>query len=180
MIINYINILLMRKLSLFSVIIITALLCSCGGTKTDKSSTESEKEEQKEENDKASEKLSKSTKEGMMMLLQECNINLHEALEYSEVKRDGESYVINFEANDVDEELKEELDAWFFEQVEFFENDGWSKFVNMENETMFGVIINEVLFLVPPAKAVDVTYGITISSSYDTDSNKYSFTFSAN
>jgi hypothetical protein len=174
----------MKKFSSLTIIIIISILYSCGGTKTDELSKENDKQEQKQEkkqeNDKASEKLSKSTKEGMMMLLEECNINLHEALEYSEVKRNSESYVIKFEANDVDEELKEELDAWFFEQVEFFENDGWSKFVNMENETMFGVIINEILFLVPPAKAVDVTYGITLSSSYDTDSNKYSFTFSAN
>jgi len=174
----------MKKFSFLTILIIIAILYSCGGTKTDESSKENDKQEQKQEkkqeNDKASEKLSKSTKEGMMMLLKECNINLHEALEYSEVKRNSESYVIKFEANDVGEELKEELDAWFFEQVEFFENDGWSKFVNMENETMFGVIINEILFLVPPAKAVDVTYGITLSSSYDTDSNKYSFTFSAN
>jgi hypothetical protein len=170
----------MRKLSLFPIFIIIALICSCGNAKSDKSSKESNKQEQEQKQEDTPEKFSKSTKEGMMMLLQDCNVNLHDALEFSEVKRNSESYVINFEANDVDEELKEELDAWFFEQVEFFENDGWDKFVNMDNESMFGVIINEILFLVPPAKAVDVTYGITLSSSYDTDSNKYSFTFSAN
>jgi hypothetical protein len=170
----------MRKLSLFPIFIIIALICSCGNAKSDKSSKESNKQEQEQKQEDTPEKFSKSTKEGMMMLLQDCNVNLHDALEFSEVKRNSEDYVIKFVANDVDEELQEELNDWYFEQVEFFENDGWDKFVNMDNESMFGVIINEILFLVPPAKAVDVTYGITLSSSYDTDSNKYSFTFSAN
>ncbi|MDD4236658.1 MAG: hypothetical protein PHF99_11650, partial [Bacteroidales bacterium] len=62
----------MKKFSFLTILIIIAILYSCGGTKTDESSKENDKQEQKQEkkqeNDKASEKLSKSTKEGMMML----------------------------------------------------------------------------------------------------------------
>jgi len=84
----------------------------------------SKKEETKET--KKEKRISKSTQEGMMQLLDECNIKVHSSLEFSEVTRKSDGYKITFIANEVDEAKGEELALWFDGEVEKLLSKGYS------------------------------------------------------
>ena len=160
----------MKKLG-FIILLFSLTLYSCGGGSTQK---ESETKEVKKEK-----RLSLSTKEGMMQLLDQCNIKLHDALEFLEVKKKSNSYVISFTANEVDEAKNEEMNKWFLGEVEKLESKGWKKHVNVNNEEMFGSLVNSLILLKPKDVKVRTSYGLLFESSFDKEEQTYRFTVSA-
>ena len=95
----------MKKLSITLSVVLSILICSCGG------STET-KEDKKEEVKKETKKLSKSTKEGMMAILDASDIKVPGKLEFEKVEKKSTSYVISFANDSVTDEQKEKLDQW--------------------------------------------------------------------
>jgi hypothetical protein len=156
---------------LIYVLAVFALVASsCGGGSPKKESTKEVKEDKP---------LSLSTKEGMMQLLDQCNIKLHDELEFLEVKKESNNYIISFIANGVDETKNEEMNKWFLGEVEKLENKGWKKHVNVDNEKMLGSIVNHLILLKPSGVKVRTSYGFTFESSFNIEEQTYKFTVSA-
>jgi hypothetical protein len=145
-------------------IILSLLASACGGDSTKKETTKEVKKEKP---------LSKSTQEGMMKLLDECNIKIHNALEFTEVKHESNNYKIYFIANQVDETKSNELSTWFIGELEKLEGEGWKKKTMVDNEKMMGMLMNEVILLKPSGVKVNTSYGLTFSSTFDKDKETY-------
>ncbi len=115
-----------------------------------------------------------------MQIINECNLTIHESLNFLEVAKESDAYKIRFLAEDVDDETKLALEEWFNNQVNKMVDSGWRKMVLVENDHSFGLVSNEMSFVKPQGVKVNVSYGITLSSSYDGDKKTYKFTFVAN
>lgn len=166
----------MKKLSILLSVILTIFLCSCGGkTETKKESTEEIKEEIKKE----TKKLSKSTKEGMMAIIDASNIDVSDELEYEKVGKKSNSYVISFKKVNTEEETVKKLDEWFVNTINELVEAGWRKKALSENEEMMGVVVNDIIMYPPDDKDIDVSYGLKLSTSYDMEKKSYSFYVSA-
>jgi hypothetical protein len=161
----------MKKITL-AVLLLSFLMSACGGA-----SNEGEQQETKQKEKK--EKLNKSTREGMEQLLEECHINIPEALAFEEVTKKSSNYNIKYSASDVDEAKREELDTWFAGQTEHLVEHGWKKRPMREDDEMFNSIINETIFFKPSGSSIDVTYGITISTTYTPEDKEYKVIVSA-
>lgn len=146
------------------------LASSCSGESPKKESTQEVKKDKP---------LSKTTQEGMMQLLNSCNISLHDALVFKEVVKESNTYKIRFISTNVDEENLASLDEWFTNQVENLVNKGWVKKVLMDNEMMVGSRYTEIILLKPDGLKVNVSYGLTFSSQYDESKKEYKFSVSA-
>lgn len=145
-------------------------MSSCGGGGEKKETTKEVKKEAR---------LSKTTQEGMMQVIQECNVTIHEALNFVEVEKESSAYKIRFLAEEVDEETKLALEEWFVNQVEKLVENGWRKMVIIENNLSFGIVSNEMAFIKPQGLKINVDSGVTLSSSYNDDKKTYKFTFAA-
>ena len=168
---TYVNLKLfiMKKIGLI-MLLLAFIAGSCGdGT--------SKKEETKET--KKEKRISKSTQEGMMQLLDECNIKVHSSLEFSEVTRKSDGYKITFIANEVDEAKGEELALWFDGEVEKLLSKGWKKSVIAENSKMGGMLMNEFALIKPRDLKVNTTYGLTFFSSFDKEEKTFKFSVTA-
>ncbi|MFO7939701.1 MAG: hypothetical protein R6U66_08130 [Bacteroidales bacterium] len=161
----------MKKLSL-AVLLLSFLMSACGGA-----SNEADKQETKKE--KKQKSPSKSTEEGMKQLLEACHIEVPAPLEFTEVSKSSSNYKISYKATEVDEATREELDSWFANQTEHLSEHGWEKRVMNENQEMMGSVINEIIFFKPQGSSIDVTYGITISSTYSSEDKTYKVHISA-
>lgn len=160
----------MKSISaLISVFFALFILSSCGA--------EPEGEQNKTEK---TEKISKKTREGMESILKSCDIKLHDDFKYVENKKKSDSYIIKYEAKDVDESKKTELDNWYAEQVKMLENKGWKKTVMRENEELIGTIYNDIVLNKPKGSKVKVAYGISLTSGYNAEEKSYTFTASIN
>lgn len=151
--------------------VITFIISSCGGNGDKKDTTKEVKKEAR---------LSKSTQEGMMQVIEECNLTVHESLNFLEVAKESDSFKIRFLAENVNDETKLALENWYNNQVEKMEGNGWKKMVMVENQEAFGLLSNEMTFLKPQGSKVNVTYGVTLTSTYDADKKTYKYTFAAN
>ncbi len=163
----------MKKLSILLTATLFLIISSCGGSAE-------QKEDAKDETKKETKKLSKSTKEGMMAILDASGIEVPEELQYESVKKKTDSYVITFIKEDVDEETMLKLEEWFTNHINKLVDDGWKKMVVRDNETIFGVTINEIIMYPPKDKKIRVTYGLTISSSKDPENKNYKYFVKAN
>lgn len=160
----------MKRFILF-LTVISFIISSCGGNGEKK---ETAKEVKKEA------RLSKSTQEGMMKVMEECNLTVHESLNFLEVAKESDSYKIRFLAENVTDETKLALENWYNSQVKKMEGNGWKKMVIVENQEAFGLLSNEMSFLKPQGVKVNVSYGVTLSSTYDGDKKTYKYTFDVN
>lgn len=160
----------MKRFILF-LVVITFIISSCGGNGEKK---ETAKEVKKEA------RLSKSSQEGMMQVIEECNLTVHESLNFLEVAKESDSYKIRFLAENVNDETKLSLENWYKGQVEKMEGNCWKKMAIVENQETFGLISNEMTFLKPQGSKVNVSYGVTLTSTYDADKKTYKYTFAAN
>lgn len=159
----------MKRL-IYALTVFALVASSCGGESPKKESTKEVKKEKP---------LSLSTKEGMMQLLDQCNIELHDALEFLEVKKKSNNYIISFIAKEVDETKNEELYKWFLGEVEKLQDKGWKKHVNIDNEKMFGSLVNQLILLKPSGVKVRTSYGLSFESSFNIEEQTYKFTVSA-
>jgi UDP-3-O-acyl-N-acetylglucosamine deacetylase len=159
----------MKKLTIVLSAVLFMFLFACGG------SSEEKEDAKQEETKKETKKLSKSTKEGMMAILDEANINVSDQLTYEKVDRKSNSYVISFKNDSVNEETAKELAKWFENEVNKLAEAGWKKVPIRENEEMMGIVFNEVILYPPDKEDVDITYGLTLSSTYTSENKTYSF-----
>ena len=162
----------MKKLVLF-LIPLAIMATSCGGNSSNNETAKTKEVSQKK-------RPSKSTKEGMLQVISDCGITIHELLAYVEVKQQSDTYKIAYNALDVDEPANELLNSWFQEQVKSLADKGWQKKVLRDNETMFGSVYNEVILLKPKGNKAKVSYGVTLFSSYNPEIKEFKFVLSAN
>jgi len=156
----------MKKLILTLTTFLAILTWSCGGGSTQQESKdESEKEKGKS--------FSLSTQDGMMEVLKACEISIPENLKFIEITKESNEYSARFEAENIDETAKNQLDEWFNKQSEELISKGWRKYDVRVNESIVDSIINERILFVPGGKNLPISTGITISSSYDTKDSKY-------
>jgi len=151
-------------------LVLAFITSACGDGTSKKDDTKEVKKEKR---------ISKSTQEGMMQLLDECNIKVHNALEFSEVTKKSDGYRITFIANEVDEEKAEELALWFDGEVEKLLSKGWKKSVIVENSRMVGLLMNEFALIKPRDLKVNTTYGLTFFSSFDKEGQTFKFSVTA-
>ncbi|MDX9770655.1 MAG: hypothetical protein RBT19_09840 [Tenuifilaceae bacterium] len=159
----------MKRL-IYALAVFALVASSCGGESPKKESTQEVKKDKP---------LSKRTQEGMMQLLNSCDISLHDALVFEEVLMESNAYKIRFISSDIDEESLASLEGWFAEQVENLVNNGWKKRVIRDNEMMFGARYTEIVLLKPEGMKVNVSYGLSFYSQYNDSKKEYRFTVSA-
>ena len=159
----------MRKLVIVLSAVLFLFFSSCGG------SSEQKGDAKQEETIKETKKLSKSTKEGMMAVLDEVNIEVSDELKYEEVDRKSNAYVISFKNDSVHEDTATKLAEWFENEVDKLVEAGWKKVPVRENEEMMGIVFNEIILYPPDKEDVDVTYGVKLSSTYTKENQTYSF-----
>ncbi len=163
----------MKKISILFTATLFLIMTSCGGSPE-------QNKDAKNETKKETKKLSKSTKEGMMAILDASGIEVPEELQFEEVKKKSSSYVISFIKEDVDEQTRLQLDEWFTNHINKLVDDGWKKMVVRDNETILGLTMNEIIMYPPKEKKIRVSYGLTISSAYDSENKSYKYYVDAN
>jgi len=163
----------MKKLTLVLSTVLFIFLFACGG------SSEQKGESKQEETKKETKKLSKSTKEGMMAVLNAADIKVPDELKYDTVEKKSDSYYIRFIAEDVDDEITAKLDEWYMNQIQQLENADWKKVVIRDKEKMFGAVYNEIIMYPPKDKNIDVSYGISLNTAFDAGKKTYKFNVSA-
>jgi len=156
----------MKKLTLTLTTAIAILAWSCGdGSTLQVSKDESEKETGKT--------FLLSTQDGMMEVLKACKITIPGKLRFIEIMKESNEYAAKFEAENIDETAKNQLDEWFNKQSEELISKGWRKYDVRVNESMVGSTLNKRILFVPGGKNLPVSTGITITSSFDPKENKY-------
>lgn len=163
----------MKKLNILLSVVLVLFICSCGGN-------QKKKEDTNQEAKKETKKLSKSTKEGMMALLDASGIDVPSELKFEEVEKKSSNYFIRFKNDSVTTEVREKLDQWYVGKINEMEEEGWKKQAVRENEEMMGMIMNEFILYPPENKDIDVSYGLTLYSRYDKEDMSYKFSVSAN
>ncbi|MFP4024971.1 MAG: hypothetical protein ACLFVR_10635 [Thiohalospira sp.] len=164
----------MKKLTLVLSTVLFMFLFACGG------SPEQKDDAKQEETKKETKKLSQSTKEGMMEVLNAADIKVPDVLKYDTVEKRSDSYYIHFITEDVDDETTTKLDEWYVNQIQELENAGWKKVVVRDNEKMFGAVFNEIIMYPPKDKNIDVSYGISLNTASDPEKKTFKFSVSAN
>jgi len=159
----------MRKLTIVLSAVLFLFFYACGGSSEQKGDTK------QEETKNETKKLSKSTKEGMMAVLDEVNIEVSDELKYEEVDRKSNAYVISFKNDSVHEDTATKLAEWFENEVDKLVEAGWKKVPVRENEEMMWIVFNEIILYPPDKEDVDVTYGVKLSSTYTKENQTYSF-----
>ena len=124
--------------------------------------------------------MSKDTKEGMMAILEASDIKVPAELAFDKVEKKSDAHVISFKNDSISDEAKTKLDEWFTKQLTEMEKAGWKQRALREDEEMMGVVVNEIIMYPPSEKKIDVTYGLTLSTSYVKDKKSYSFYVNAN
>lgn len=174
MILTHLNFKIMKKLSIVLSVVIFFIIYSCGG------SPEQKEDSKQDETKKETKKLSKSTREGMMAILNASDIKVPDGFEYDTVEKKTDSYVIRFVNENVDDETKAQIDEWYWNQINQLEESKWKKVVIRENEKMFGAVYNEIIMYPPKDKKINVSYGISLNTAFDAEKKTYKFSVSAN
>jgi len=164
---------MMRKSPIVLLAVFFLFLYACGGSSGQK------EDNKQEETKKEIKKLSKSTKEGMMAVLNAADIRVPNELKYDTVEKKSNSYFIRFLAEEVHEETTAKLDEWYNNQVQQLVDSNWKKVVIRDKEKMFGLVYNEIIMYPPKDKAIDVSYGISLNTAYDAEKKMYKFSVSA-
>lgn len=163
----------MKKPTIVLLAVLFVIMYSCGG------SVEQKEDPKKEETKKEIKKLSKSTKEGMMAILDESDIKVHAKLEYDTIEKKSNSYVIRFIAENIDEETNIKLDEWYMSQIKALEESNWRKVVVVNNEKMAGIVFNEIIMYPPKDLNINVSYGLSLNTASDAEKKTYKFSVSA-
>jgi len=165
----------MKKVIVLISCVLLISVWSCG----DSSNTTETKEETKETKEETKQTYDKETKEGMLQLLKECNIDVPGQFEFIEITKKSSSYSAKFVAENSDEATKAELDEWYFKKVEELATSGWKKRVVRDNEEMMGSVLNEIIVYKPDEMELDLNFGFTISTNYEAENSKYTLFINA-
>ena len=163
----------MKKLTILLSAVLFITFYSCGG------SSEQKGDSKKEDTKKETTKLSKSTKEGMMAILDKANINVSDDIKFEKVDKKSNSYVIAFKNDSIDEDTATKLAEWFQNEINKLAEAGWKKVPVRENEEMMGIVFNEIIMYPPDNVDIDVSYGLKLSSTFTKENMTYSFYVSA-
>ena len=158
---------LKKWMTLMLVLMMTVWACS----------DSAEKKETAEATQKApvekTKKISLKTQEGMMMKLKEFGITIPEPLAFVDIERKSSEYRAKFEAKDIDESVRAELDKWYAGLVSKFTEEGWSQTVVQDNEEMFGAVYNSCIFLKRQGGESTLTDGVSLTTIYDAGKKSY-------
>ena len=167
----------MKKLALLT-IILSVILCSCGGgsSKEDKASSESEKSEKD---------VILSSKEDIINKLKEFNINVPDSMTFVKIEesvtnryKGNIAYAAKFKIENVDDATRSQLNDWHSKQFSDLIEDNWVKVDYRENVEMMGGGGMYSTFSLKKPKSGGNYYLLKLMLSYNSEKNTIKLTLS--